>query len=60
MSGMNLPLERDLKPTAPPGRGCAEPECDTVLSIYNDSDRCWEHAGPRSASRSLLRVHDDP
>jgi len=25
------------------GRSCAEPECNTRLSIYNDSDRCSLH-----------------
>ena len=25
------------------GRTCGELECATVLSIYNDGDRCWAH-----------------
>jgi hypothetical protein len=25
------------------GRRCAEPGCQTKLSIYNASDRCWLH-----------------
>lgn len=26
-----------------PGRRCAELECNTLLSVYNDSDRCSLH-----------------
>jgi hypothetical protein len=26
------------------GRVCAYPGCDTHLSVYNRSDRCWQHA----------------
>jgi hypothetical protein len=29
--------------TASPGRVCAEPGCDTRLSIYNTGDRCARH-----------------
>jgi hypothetical protein len=25
------------------GRTCGEPECRTVLSVYNDGDLCWTH-----------------
>ena len=28
----------------PPGRTCAEERCDTLLSIYNDSEHCSVHA----------------
>jgi hypothetical protein len=28
------------------GRVCAEETCQTVLSVYNDGDRCWEHTQP--------------
>jgi hypothetical protein len=28
------------------GRRCLEPGCTTVISIYNDADRCWLHAEP--------------
>jgi hypothetical protein len=28
------------------GRPCAEPGCTTVLSTYNESDRCWLHSPP--------------
>jgi hypothetical protein len=24
-------------------RVCAEPGCETKLSIYNDSELCWQH-----------------
>jgi hypothetical protein len=26
-----------------PGRVCSEPGCETALSIYNRSLRCWQH-----------------
>jgi hypothetical protein len=26
-----------------PDRTCEQPGCGTVLSIYNDADRCWQH-----------------
>lgn len=26
-----------------PDRICADPACRTVLSVYNDGDRCWQH-----------------
>ncbi|HSJ50097.1 MAG TPA: hypothetical protein VLA90_02260 [Actinomycetota bacterium] len=35
------------------GRVCAEEQCRTVLSVYNDGDRCWEHTAP---SPYLLNV----
>ena len=25
-------------------RVCAEPGCETKLSIYNESELCWQHA----------------
>ena len=25
------------------GRVCSEPGCETLLSIYNRSDMCWQH-----------------
>jgi len=28
------------------GRVCREPGCNTILSIYNDSDRCARHDHP--------------
>lgn len=27
-----------------PGRVCAHPGCETRLSVYNSSERCWQHA----------------
>jgi len=27
----------------PPDRICDEPACRTILSIYNDASRCWQH-----------------
>lgn len=26
------------------GRVCSDPRCHTKLSIYNLSERCWQHA----------------
>ena len=31
----------------PPGRVCEEPGCETALSIYNRSSRCWQHTDIR-------------
>lgn len=28
-----------------PGRLCAQPDCDTILSVYNKSDACYAHMG---------------
>ena len=25
------------------GRGCEEPGCATILSVYNDGNHCWAH-----------------
>jgi hypothetical protein len=25
------------------GRICAEPDCTTKLSVYNDAEYCWQH-----------------
>lgn len=30
------------------GRVCAEPECETVLSIYNATGWCWQHEEPHA------------
>jgi hypothetical protein len=30
--------------TEPEGRVCTHPGCETKLSVYNQSDRCWQHA----------------
>lgn len=29
----------------PQGRVCASPDCDTILSGYNGTNRCWVHLG---------------
>lgn len=33
-------------PTKPEreGRVCSAPGCETKLSVYNRSERCWQHA----------------
>lgn len=28
------------------GRVCADETCQTVLSVYNAGDHCWEHTQP--------------
>jgi hypothetical protein len=28
------------------GRRCSEPDCTTVISVYNAADRCWLHSAP--------------
>lgn len=38
-----------LKPGSPSrsfskGRVCRAPGCSTRLSVYNEGDRCWQHA----------------
>lgn len=30
-----------------PGRVCEVTTCQTVLSLYNDNDRCWQHEPPK-------------
>ena len=30
------------------GRVCEEPECETVLSIYNATGWCWQHEQPHA------------
>lgn len=40
-----------------PGRQCAEPECATRLSIYNESDYCSLHkveAPPRRRGKRVI------
>jgi hypothetical protein len=34
--------------TYSPGRSCAEPGCETRLSIYNRSTFCWQHEPVRA------------
>ena len=33
-----------LSKTEETERTCVHPGCDTKLSVYNVSDRCWQHA----------------
>ena len=40
----------------PAGRVCAEPECATKLSSYNQSEMCYEHRPirfPRTRGRTI-------
>jgi len=42
--------------TFAPGRVCAEPGCETKLSIYNESDFCYVHepeTTPRLRGRKI-------
>lgn len=41
-----LPTGRHRPPSFAKGRTCAAPGCETVLSIYNDDERCAAHARP--------------
>ena len=41
------------------GRVCSAPGCDTQLSKYNASDRCWQHADvsfPNYRGKRLTKV----
>jgi hypothetical protein len=38
------------------GRVCSHASCRTVLSIYNDGDRCWEHTSPTPYLLKIRRV----
>jgi hypothetical protein len=38
------PGTKPIEARGPSGRRCLEPECTTVISIYNESDRCWLHS----------------
>lgn len=48
-------LNRRPNRTYPAGRVCGERRCDTVLSIYNGSDRCACHAGEGQHGRLSQR-----
>ena len=54
------PVTRSERPTTfPRGRVCAEPECTTVLSVYNPERHCALHTirdAPRSRRRPLALV----
>jgi len=38
------------------GRSCAEFDCATVLSRYNESSLCWSHAGTRDRQHDAASV----
>jgi hypothetical protein len=40
------PGAKPIKARGPSGRRCPEPGCTTVISIYNEADRCWLHSEP--------------
>ncbi len=41
------------------GRVCAHAGCETTLSVYNASDRCWQHAEARFSSHRGKRLGPD-
>jgi hypothetical protein len=41
----------------PAGRKCQEPDCPTVLSVYNPEDFCFAHL--RAATRRLYETVED-
>ncbi len=50
--------ERDRPPRRfAPGRECAEPDCDTHISIYNETEYCSLHlrsAAPRTRGKKVV------
>ena len=40
------PGAKPIEVRGPRGRRCSEPDCPTVISIYNEADRCWLHCEP--------------
>ena len=40
------------------GRVCAHAGCQTVLSVYNPEDRCWEHTPPSPYLLNVRRFRD--
>jgi hypothetical protein len=40
------PGSKPIKVRGSSGRRCSAPACPTVISIYNDADRCWLHSDP--------------
>jgi hypothetical protein len=42
--------------TFPPGRKCTEPDCETVLSIYNETDFCGLHQPKPGSGTGLIRA----
>ncbi len=43
--------------TLPPGRMCAEPNCDTRLSIYNETSYCSLHLKATINARGKKTLH---
>ncbi|HEX6331022.1 MAG TPA: hypothetical protein VF129_07005 [Actinomycetota bacterium] len=44
----------------PDGRVCSQEGCTTRLSVYNTSDRCWQHAEIEFPNRRGRRLRDAP
>jgi len=63
ITGMRVQAERFTSterhlPVAAVGRVCAEPECGTRLSVYNEQEFCSLHA-PMVVPRMRGKVLDD-
>lgn len=37
---------KPIEARGPSGRRCATPGCATIISVYNQADRCWLHSSP--------------
>ncbi len=42
-----------------PGRVCTKRGCQTILSIYNAGDRCWDHTAPTPFLLKIRRARAD-
>ncbi|HSJ50132.1 MAG TPA: hypothetical protein VLA90_02440 [Actinomycetota bacterium] len=52
-----------LPPSQGTGRGgrvCTHEGCQTRLSVYNTSDRCWQHTEIEFPNRRGRRLRDRP
>lgn len=48
LRGRMAPGDVRLNTVHLPGRICQNPECSTVLSIYNATGWCWQHEQPHA------------
>lgn len=46
----------EAPPTSPRGRHCAEPDCETALSIYNAGLYCSQHGQERIVVRGRRKA----
>lgn len=60
IEGTNVVEQGKPVATFDEGRVCLEDGCGTVLSRYNASDLCWQHAPLKfSLARGIRRKKDD-